>query len=74
MNASIDSNAVWVRFPGLSVRYYDDRVLLAMGTSLGRALKVDQNTRYASRGRFAQVCVEVDLNQPLVPKVCLDDK
>ncbi|KAK8936741.1 Clathrin heavy chain 1 [Platanthera zijinensis] len=40
MNASIDLTAVWVRFPGLSVRYYDDRVLLAMGKTIGKAVKV----------------------------------
>ncbi|MCQ7012992.1 DUF4283 domain-containing protein, partial [Clostridioides difficile] len=58
-NTCFESTAVWIRFPRLSVRYYDDRVLLAMGNTVGKALKVDQNTRYASRRRFARVCVEV---------------
>lgn len=51
------------------LRYSDDRVLLAMGKTLGKALKV-----YGwLRGRFARVCVEVDLKKTLVPKICLDE-
>lgn len=71
--ASIDSTAVWVQFPGLPIRYYNDRMLLSMGNTLGRALKVDQNTRFASKGRFARVCVEENLNKPLGPKICIDE-
>lgn len=30
---------------------------------------MDPNTSYATRGKFARVCVEIDLNKPLVPKI-----
>lgn len=35
--------------------------------------KVDRNTLKVERGRFARICVEIDLNQPVVGKVCLND-
>lgn len=62
---TIMSTAVWIRFPELSV---EERVLLALWNTIGRAIKVDNNTHFASRGKFARVCVEID-NKPLVPKV-----
>ncbi|KAE8727842.1 hypothetical protein F3Y22_tig00005294pilonHSYRG00127 [Hibiscus syriacus] len=68
-STTIDSTAVWVRFPGLLVQYYNDRILFAMRNTFGRALKVDPNTSYASKGRFARVCVEVDFGKALVPKI-----
>lgn len=59
------TTAVWVRFPELPIEYYQDRVLYAIAKCIGKPLKVDLNTAMAARGRFARVCVEVDLNKPL---------
>ncbi|KAL0313677.1 UNVERIFIED_CONTAM: hypothetical protein Scaly_2911500 [Sesamum calycinum] len=36
-----------------------------------RAVKVDETTMAASRGRYARVCVEVDLTKPLVSMITL---
>lgn len=70
---TIKSTDVWVRFPELSVPYYDERMLLAMGNTLGRALKVDPNTSYASKGRFFSiVCVEIYFGKALTPKIDID--
>lgn len=72
--AAIDSTAAWIRFPELPVEYYDERVLLAMGNTIGIAIKVDKTTHFASMGKFARVCVEIDLNKPFVPKVNVDGR
>lgn len=53
------SIAVWIRFPGLPIEYYDEKLLMAMGNTIGKALKVDSNTSYAARGKFARVCIEL---------------
>ncbi|OMO49887.1 Endonuclease/exonuclease/phosphatase [Corchorus capsularis] len=66
--ATIESTAVWVRFPVLPMECYHSRILMALGNKVGKAIKADYNTRMASRGRFARVCVEVDFSKPLVPK------
>lgn len=41
---------------------------------MGRPIKVDMNTSLATRGRFVRVCIEVDLNKPLVGQFRLDGK
>lgn len=42
-----------------------------MGNLVGRAVKVDHTTMEVSRGRYARVCVEIDLRKQLVPKISL---
>jgi len=68
-NAKVDKTIVWVRFPGLNLVYYDESFLLAMASALGRPIKVDTNTLKIERGKFARVCVEIDLTMPIVGKI-----
>lgn len=62
----IHTMPVWVRFPVLPVECYTIRWLKQAGNHIGRTVKVDFATLLASRGRFARVCVEVDLDKPLM--------
>lgn len=57
----IEALLVWVRFPILPVEYYTERWLERAGNKIGRTIKV----LLASRGRFARVCVEIDLKKPV---------
>lgn len=68
-NAKVDRTTVWIRFPGLNLVYYDESFLLALASVVGTPIKVDRNTLKVERGRFARICVEIDLNQPVVGKV-----
>ena len=67
--ASMSSMAVWVRLLELPVEYYLRESLLRIGNGLGPVLRVDFNTASGSRGRFAQLCIQVDLDKPLVKTV-----
>ena len=42
---------------------------LAMASAIGRPIKVDTNTLKVERGKFAKVCVEIDLTVPIVGKI-----
>lgn len=59
----------WIRFPSLGMEYYDENVLMALASAVGKPIHLDIRTIEASRGKFARVCVELDLNQPVVGKV-----
>ncbi|XP_057416051.1 uncharacterized protein LOC130710717 [Lotus japonicus] len=63
----------WVRIPGLNVVFYDESYLLSIARAIGKPIKVDRNTLMAYRGRFARICVELDLTLPVVGKVCIED-
>lgn len=61
----IDKTLVWVRFPGLNLLWYDESFLMAMAAAVGTPVKVDRNTLGVVRGRFARVCVEIELHKPV---------
>ncbi|KAL7219922.1 hypothetical protein ACSBR2_012894 [Camellia fascicularis] len=61
-----DTTAIWVRFPNLPIEYYNEKVLFHIAKALGVPLKVDTNTAMAARGKYARVCIEIDLRKPLI--------
>lgn len=61
--------AVWLRIPELPLELYNDKFLWRLGSTIGCMLKIDHLTSIHSRGKFARICVEVDLSKKLVPKV-----
>ncbi|MCH81759.1 hypothetical protein A2U01_0002551 [Trifolium medium] len=65
-SATVSNTAVWVRFSGLPIEYYDSRILHFVGNRIGKTVKVDKNTLLQERGKYARLCVEVDLNKPLL--------
>lgn len=61
--------AVWVRFNELPIEYYDGKVLRQIGKALGTVLRVDTHTATEARGRYARLCVQVDVSKPLITMV-----
>ena len=45
----------------MNVSYYEESFLFAITAIVGKPVKVDMNTLRATRGKFAQVCVEISL-------------
>lgn len=41
-------------------------MLQIIGNAIGRVLRIDTNTTNESRGRFARLCIQVDIEKPLV--------
>ncbi|CAL0331126.1 unnamed protein product [Lupinus luteus] len=46
--------------------YYDESFLFSLTSCVGRPIKVDTNTLRVARGRYARVCVEIDLTKLVV--------
>ncbi|KAI9073371.1 hypothetical protein K1719_044650 [Acacia pycnantha] len=67
-NERIDSVVAWVRIPDLPAPFFDKKFLLNLGNSIGKAIRLDILTAQRSRGKFARLCVELDLTKPLVPE------
>ena len=51
--------------------FFDESMLIMMAFVVGKPVKVDTNTIRIERGKFARVCVEIDLTQPVMGKVGL---
>lgn len=57
---------VWVRIPCLPIEYFDYDFLKKVGEKIGKPIRADHNTGMAARGRYARICVEVDITKPLL--------
>lgn len=71
--AKITSALVWVRFPGILPELLDEEILTSMGDKLGRTVKIDPMSLTGLRCRFAWLCVEVNLDEPLLPSLTVLD-
>ena len=43
-----------------------------IGSAIGPVLRIDSNTATEARGRYARICVQIDLNKPLVRQILLE--
>ncbi|XP_028753112.1 uncharacterized protein LOC114712734 [Neltuma alba] len=68
-NEKIQRVTVWVRLPG---DYYDKKFFFHLGNKIGKAIKVDEMTYLRARRMYARMCVEIDLNAPLLPAYTVD--
>ena len=64
---AVQRMAVWVCIPDLSMELYNPKFLWGVGEKIGTMLKVDELTSIHSRGKFARICVEVDLRKKSIP-------
>ncbi|XP_019251301.1 PREDICTED: uncharacterized protein LOC109230234 [Nicotiana attenuata] len=65
--------AIWVRLPQLPTEFYDGIILSRIGNSIGKLLKVDACTSATLRGRYARLCVELPLDQPVQNFILIGD-
>lgn len=57
--------AIWVRIPRLPLELYNSQFLWRLCSGLGTMLKIDRLTSIHSRGKYARICLEIDLDKPL---------
>lgn len=65
---------VWARLPAIPIEYFEDDFLAKIGNQIGRPVRIDTTTSLVSIGKFARICVEVDLSKPLLSKFTLEDE
>ncbi|KAJ4844626.1 hypothetical protein Tsubulata_031965 [Turnera subulata] len=61
----VSQAVIWARFAEFPPSWYNSQVLHALRSLVGGAMKVDDNSKEAIRGKYARVAVEVDLQKPL---------
>ena len=71
-NATYNLVTVWLRLPELPFEFYDPGVLKEICSAIGPVLRVDFHTTTKARGRHARICVQVDLNKPLIRSILLE--
>lgn len=64
-HANLSSVAVWIQLPELPIEYYEPSVFQEIGEVIGPVLRIDTHTAAESRGRFARLCVQINLDEPI---------
>ncbi|OMO70232.1 hypothetical protein COLO4_28682 [Corchorus olitorius] len=72
--ATFSSVAVWVRLNELPVELFDGEILKTIGRSIGTLLKIDSHTLAGERGRYARLCVQININKPLARFLKIEDR
>lgn len=70
-NAKPPKTTIWVHFQSAPMEQFQETILHYLASMLGRLIKIDRTTLLASRGRFARVCIEIDLSKSLPPMIKL---
>ena len=71
---SIQNMPIWLRLSKLPMEWMNYELLWSIGGMLGRMCKVDPITENQARGRFARICVEIDISKPLLGSLIIDNR
>ena len=66
--AKLSSVAMWVRLPELPIEFYKALVLKEIGSVIGLVL-IDSFIASETRGGYARLCVQINLNRPLITSI-----
>lgn len=70
-SANVSLAAVWVRLNELSIELYDLEVLQQIGESIRKVLRIDSHTTTEAKGKYVRLCIQIDLNKPLINTVII---
>ena len=69
--ANVSLIAVWVRLCELPFELYETEVLRQIGESIGKVLRIDSHTALEARGKYARLCIQIDIDKPLVNTIVI---
>ncbi|CAI0532264.1 unnamed protein product [Linum tenue] len=62
----ITSTMIWAQLPELPIEFINKEAVMRIAEQIGKPVRVDRVTELGARGKYARVCVEVDLTLPLL--------
>nr|POE91254.1 hypothetical protein CFP56_34576 [Quercus suber] len=63
--------SMWNPRGELPIEFYEHNALLKIGRAIGPVLRIDGHTTKGPRGRFARLCVQVNLDKPFIQTIYL---
>nr|POE93730.1 uncharacterized protein CFP56_30503 [Quercus suber] len=70
-STTLSSVAMWIRLLELPIEFYEHNALLKISRAIGLVLCIDAHTANGAKGRFACLCVQINLDKPLVRTIYL---
>lgn len=69
---NIKKLVVWIRISNLPIEFLQEKLLKKIGSYIGPTFKLDTKTSHQSRGKFARLCVQIDMDKPLRTSIEVD--
>ena len=69
--ANVSAIAVWVRLYDLPIELYEVEVLKQIGKAIGKVLRINTHTALESRGKYARMCIQVDVKKLLINTILI---
>jgi len=63
--AKLSLVAIWIRLPKLPIEFYEREVLKIIGKAIGLVLRIDSYIASKSKGNYARLCIQIDLEKLL---------
>ena len=67
----VSSIAIWIRLNELPIELYEIEVLKEISEAVGKVLRIDSHTAMKAHGKYARLCVQIDINRPLVNTIII---
>lgn len=64
----------WVRIFNIPPQFYRESILLQIAQCLGEPIKTDASTYWRERGRYARLCLQVDVSKPIENDIIINDR
>lgn len=63
--------AVWIWLYELPIEPYEAEVLRQIEEFIGKVLRIDTHTATEARGKYARLCIQIDINKPLINTILI---
>ena len=63
--AKVSSLVAWIRPLELPIEFFHLDILRSIGNKIGKFIRIDDITIHIARGRFARLCVQLDMDKPI---------
>ncbi|XP_019251274.1 PREDICTED: uncharacterized protein LOC109230204 [Nicotiana attenuata] len=71
---SFSTVPIWIRLPGLDIKYWGKNALTKITGLVGKPMKADRATTWKERMTFARVLVKVTLDQPYAQTIMFENE
>lgn len=70
-SANVSLVAIWIRLYELPIKLYEAEVLKQIRESIGKVLRIGTHTAMEARGKYARLCIQIDINKPLINTILI---
>ena len=70
-SANVSMVDMWLRLYELPIELYEAEVLREIGDSIRKVLRIDMHTTMEARGKYARLCIQIDIDKPLINTILI---